>query len=64
MKRTEAKKLEKVPIATIYSQGGYITIQHTGDCTDSFKLYGFLKVYITKLGKELERSMERLEDET
>ena len=49
---------EKIPLAMIYKQDGFINIDFTDDMGQGFEMYGYLKCLVEKMGKDLEESLE------
>ena len=61
IKFNEQPKKEKVPLFIVYKEDGMIKTEVTDDICD-YELFGFLKLFIRRMGKLLEGDMEERED--
>ena len=61
IKINEQPKKEKVPIINVYKEEEIIKTEVTDDICD-YELFGFLKLFIRRMGKLLEGDMEERED--
>ena len=50
-------KTEKVPLAVIYKQNGFINVDFTEDCNKHFELFGFLKCLVNKMEEDMTLSI-------
>ncbi len=55
-------KTEKIPLLLVYKEGGLIKTDVSGDASD-YELYGFLKLFIEKLGELLKGYIEERTDD-
>lgn len=51
-------KKERIPLAIIYKEDGFINIDFTRDVDKSYEIFGFFKCLINKMEKELTNSLE------
>ncbi len=61
IKFNEQPKKEKVPLFIVYKEDGMIKTEVTDDICD-YELFGFLKLFIRRMGKLLEGDMEERGD--
>ena len=49
---------EKIPLAFIYKQGGFINIDYTDDSNKGYEIFGFLKCLVNRMEEDLTNSMQ------
>ncbi len=54
-------KLEKIPLLLVYKEAGQIKTDVSTDVSD-YELYGFLKLFIDRMGEELKDNIEERTD--
>lgn len=50
-------KKEKVPLAVIYKEDGFINIDFSEDGNKGYEIFGFLKCLVNKMEDEMTESM-------
>ena len=59
--KKDKSKTEKVPLFLIFKENGSIKTEVSQDIND-YELYGFLKLFIERMGKQLKDLIEERED--
>ncbi|GAG01608.1 unnamed protein product [marine sediment metagenome] len=59
--KKENRKKEKIPLLLVFKENGIIKTDVSCDVQD-YELYGFLKLFVERMGKELENCIEERKD--